>query len=257
MKAVIVYMLLALSVMGQTSDVQTVKAWTRTHVIGVPGGTVREPTGTIAEAMRYEAAATSVMISEFLVDYADAGLEEALARLYAVTNKVDGFSNRIYLAADMDDDPGYENIWSAVVSEYLVGASEMHYLCYYSKLLSAPPKTKWRIELEAQDSLWIDGVVSTNNILTNCIGYACYDIKVVIPEAVGNVILRANKYMGMGAPGIPLDIDDAGINLIIDEVEREPFTGPVSRTNDSVIITRNYLSGLLYNTVTNTIGGGE
>ena len=43
--ALTVPMLLA----AQTSNVETVRAWRRTHVMGVPGGTLLDPTGSIAE----------------------------------------------------------------------------------------------------------------------------------------------------------------------------------------------------------------
>ena len=42
--ALIALCLFALTASAQTSNVQTVKAWTRTHVIGIPGGGLLDPT---------------------------------------------------------------------------------------------------------------------------------------------------------------------------------------------------------------------
>ena len=43
--AIILLSALALSASAQTSNVQRVKAWTRTYIMGVPGGQVLDPTG--------------------------------------------------------------------------------------------------------------------------------------------------------------------------------------------------------------------
>ena len=258
MRAAVIYFALCLSVLAQTSDVQTVKAWTRTYIMGLPGGTLRDPTGTIADAQRCAAAAASVTASSNLVNAAHTGLTNALASLYAVTNRIDDFTSRIYLAADMEDDPGYSNIWSAVVGESVETNGTLHYYCHYNRELSAPPITRWSFDIEEGSILWADGVVSTNNITTNCNGYACYDISVVPPAGVGNVVLRANKFMIIGAAGYPLDIADAGINMITNGVSAEAYTGEVAYTNVagviSNLITETYLAGTLYQITTNSIG---
>ena len=258
MRSVILYFALCLSVLAQTSEVRTVKGWTRTHVMGLPGGELRDPTGTIADSLRYATSEASVTASSNLVESAHTGLTNVLARLYAATNRIDEFSNRIYIAADMDDDPGYLNIWSAVIGESVAANGTLHYFCYYSKELAAPPKTRWAFEVADGLTFWADGSVSTNNITTNYNGYACYDISVVPPPAIGNVVLRTNKFMLLSAAGYPLDIADAGINLIVDGVSAEPFTGEVVYTNvlgsEAKIFTEVYQSGTFYQITTNSIG---
>lgn len=257
MKNIITYFALVLSACAQTSEVRTVKAWTRTHVMGLSGGELRDPTGTIADAQRYAAAAAMVTSSSNLVEAAQTGLNNALERLYANTNRIDDFSNRIYIAADMDDDPGYSNVWSAVVGETEDSSGILHYFCHYSKNLSAPPETRWRFELASDLSYWADGTVSTNNITTNYNGYACYDISVIRPTAIGSAVLRANKFMLMGAEDYPLNISDAGISLTTSNGTFEAYTGSVAYTNAvgavSNLITETYLSGTLYQITTNSI----
>lgn len=250
------YVLACLSVLSaaaQTSNLETVKGWTRTHVMGVPGGTLLDPTGTIADAQRLAAATASIAQSSNLVAAANAGTSNALSRLYAVTNKVSEFSGRIYLAADMDDDPGYSNVWSAVVSESVETNGTMHYYCAYSRALVSPPRTRWAFETAAGTSLWADGVVATNNVTTNVLGLACYDIAVVKPSGVGNVVLRTNKFMKFGADGYPLDIADAGICVISGGETNTAFTGSVAYTNGSTETIETYLSGTLYTVTTNEV----
>lgn len=249
---------LCLTLAAQTSNVQTVKAWKRTHVMGVTGGTLRDPTGTIADAQRFAATAESVAASSNLVSAAATGLSNALSRLYAATNRIGEFSGRIYLAADMEDDPGYENVWGAVVGETVETNGTLHYFCHYSRELAAPPRTRWSFDVAPGTVLWADGTAATNNATTNVNGYACYDISVAPPAGVGNVVLRANKFMLTGAPGYPLDISDAGLRLIRAGQTNEAFTGSVVYTNAagpvSNRITEAYLAGTLYLITTNAIG---
>lgn len=257
--SIIAALALCLSASAQTSNVQTVKAWTRTHVLGVTGGTLRDPTGSIADAQRLAATVESVNASSNLVSAAAAGLSNALARLYAVTNRTSEFSGRIYLAADMEDDPAYENVWGAVVGETVETNGTLHYFCHYSRELATAPRTRWSFDLAPGTVLWSDGAAATNNATTNFNGYACYDISVPPPAGVGNVVLRANKFMRIGAPGYPLDISDAGLRLIRAGTTNDAYTGSVVYTNVvgavSNLIAEAYLSGTLYQTVTNAIGG--
>ncbi|MCK9327430.1 MAG: hypothetical protein M0P69_18200 [Bacteroidales bacterium] len=255
--AIILVAAATLSASAQTSNVQRVRAWTRTYIMGVPGGQVLDPTGKIAPAQRYEAVAASVIESSNLVAAAETGLDAALGKLYAVTGRVDEFSSRIYIAADMEEDPGYENLQGSVIGETVDQDGTVHYFCHYSRLLASPPKTRWAFDIAPGVILWADGVVATNNILTDCGGYDCYDISVRPPTGIGNVVLRAEKYMRIGAPDKPLNIDDAGINLIVDGIEREAFTGDVVYTNEATCFTEIYLAGTLYQVTTNAINGGQ
>ena len=257
--SIIAALALCIAASAQTSNVETVKAWKRTHVMGVPGGTLRDPTGSIADAQRLAATVESVAASSNLVSASAAGLSNALARLYAVTNRTAEFSGRIYLAADMEDDPGYENVWGAVVGETVETNGTLHYFCHYSRVLATPPRTRWSFDVAPGSVLWSDGVTSTNNATTTVNGYACYDISVPPPAGVGNVVLRANKFMRIGAPGYPLDIADAGLRLIRAGTTNDAYTGSVAYTNVagsvSNLITEAYLSGTLYLITTNSIGG--
>ena len=256
---IILCLALCLSSAAQTSNVETVKAWKRTHVMGVPGGTLRDPTGSIADAQRLAATVESINASSNLVSAAASGLSNALARLYAVTNRTAEFSGRIYLAADMEEDPGYENVWGAVVGETVETNGTLHYFCHYSRVLATPPRTRWSFNVAPDTVLWSDGVTSTNNATTNFNGYACYDIRVTPPAGVGNVVLRANKFMRIGAPGYPLDIADAGLRLIRSGTTNDAYTGSVVYTNVvgavSNRVTEAYLAGTLYLITTNSIGG--
>lgn len=247
-----------LGCLGQTSNVETVKAWTRTHVMGVPGGTLLDPTGTIADAQRLAAIQASADAAGNLVSASSAGLSNALARLYAVTNRISSFSGRIYIAADMDSDPAYSNVWSAVIHESLDPDGTLHYYKYYSRELASPPRTRWGFAVSPDLTLWADGTAPTNNVTTNVLGYACYDIRVTRPAGVGNVVLRTERYGKFGSPGVPLDLKQGSvIRIIHGAVTNTAFSGTIVYTNVagavSNRITKTYETGLLFNIATNAI----
>ncbi len=253
-------LLLAFCASAQTtSNVQTVRAWQRTHIMGVPGGTLLDPTGTLADAQRLAATQAAVTESSNLVAAANTGLTNALARLYAVTNRVSEFTGRLYIAADMDDDPDYENLQGLRVAETETNGV-IHYFVHYTRELAAPPKTLWHIEAGGGSDWWVTGETETNNVLTNVLGYACYDIQVVRPAAAGNIVLRSHKFLKFGAPGNPLELPEAGLRIISGAATNTPFTGDVVFTNVTGavtgVVTESYHSGFLGTSVTNVIGGG-
>lgn len=242
---------------GQTSNVQTVRAWTRTYVIGMPGGTLLDPTGTIADAQRLAAAQALNEQSSSLVQAAAAGLSNALDRLTAATDRTNDFTGRLYISADLDADPGYANTEAYRVHESVDPDGLIHYFTHFSRELAVPPKTVWAFETAPGSVDWSPGVINTNNATTNVAGYACYDIAVRRPAASGNVVLVCNKFLKFGAGGKPLDIPDAGLQIISGGATNEPFTGSVAITNSAAgptnIFTETYLSGFLFKVETNTV----
>jgi len=242
---------------AQTSDVQTVKAWRRTHVMGIPGGTLRDPTGTIAEGQRLAAAQETIAQSSNIIAAANTGLTNALVRLYDAAARTNDFTGRLYLAADSDSDPDYENVEGYVVHETLETNGVHHYFTHYTRELDAQPETLWKFDLGAGDVFWVTGTVATNNATTNVLGYACYDIAVQRPAAAGPVVLRTHKFLKFGAPQNPLRIN--GLRLICGGVTNTPFTGSVAITNEAGPVTNEiikaYESGFLQSIVTNSIGG--
>ena len=241
--------------LSQTSNLQTVKGWKRTHIIGVTGGTLLDPTGSLADGQRLAATLETVNASSNLVRAADIGLSNALFRLNSVAVRTNEFSGRIYIAADMDDDPDYANAWGAVGQESVETNGTLHYYCHYNRELAKAPRTRWSFDIAPDTVLCSDGVAQEDNAMTNVAGVACYDIAVAPPANVGNVLLRANKFMRNGAPGYPLDVDDAGITIIKAGETNDAFTGSVVYTNAPNVITETYLSGTLYLISTNSIGG--
>jgi hypothetical protein len=245
-KRIAIVLLLAISAIAQTSNVETVKGWRRDPVMGDPvTGELLDPSGLLAPAIRQMAVEESISASSNLVTAAHTGLTNAMARLLAVTNRVSEFDGRIYIAADMDNDDGFSNLWSAVISESLGTNNTIHYYCHYSRELSSPPKTMWEFDLSISNKVWVAGQTSTNNVTTNVLGYACYDISVPKPEAALNMTIRANKFMKLGTPSVPFDLAAAGVVLIQGGVPNTPYTGTIVTTNAGIITTEVYTSGLM------------
>ncbi|MDD3584196.1 MAG: hypothetical protein PHG74_09290 [Kiritimatiellae bacterium] len=236
---------------AQTSNVQTVKAWTRTHVMGLPDATLRDPTGTIADAQRQAAALATIAESSNIVAAAGRGLTNALERLWDVADNTNRYTDRLYLAADMDADPDAENIEAYVVAESVDADGLIHYYTHYTRMLATAPSTAWAFETAPGVVHWSPGAIDTNRPLTNVLGHACYDITVERPQQVGNIILRTNKFLKWGTPETPLDISDAGLEIISGGETNRPFTGSVTTTNFPHEITEVYLSGFLHHITTN------
>jgi len=244
--------LFALTALAQTSNVETVKAWKRTHVIGIPGGGLLDPTGTIADGQRSAAAAAMIAESSNIVAATAQGLTNALQRLWGAADHTNDFTGRLYLAADMDDDPDYENIEAFVIREQYT-SNTVHYFTHYTRLLESTPKTMWAFAPAEGVTYWAPGSIDTNTPLTNILGYACYDITVERPAQVGNIILRTNKFLKWGAADTPLDIADTGLEIVSGGTTNAPYTGSVTYTNGTVETVETYLSGFLYTSVTNAV----
>lgn len=247
--ALTVPMLLA----AQTSNVETVRAWRRTHVTGVPGGTLRDPTGSIADAQRASAAAALAAASSNIVSGAAEGLTNALERLWEAAAETNRFTGRLYIAADMAADPDAGNIEAYTVGESAETNGTLHYYVHYTRLLASAPRTVWAFETAPGTVYWSPGAIDTNAPLTNILGYACYDIAVERPPQAGNIILRTNRFLRWGAPDTPLDISDDGLEIISGGATNRPFTGSAVFTNGTREVVETYLSGFLYTTATNEV----
>ena len=131
----------------------------------------------------------------------------------------------------------------------------MHFFTHYTRLLETAPKTIWAFAPAKGVTYWAPGSIDTNAPLTNILGYACYDIVVERPAQVGEIILRTNKYLKWGTADTPLDIPDAGLELVCGGETNAPYTGPVTYTNGSVETVETHLVGFFYTSVTNIVEG--
>ena len=240
----IVALMHATTTHAQTSNVETVRAWTRSPVMGDPQtGELRDTSGLIVDAQRVATVEAAIEESTNIVISARTGLTNAMARLLAVTNRISSYNGRIYIAADMDNDPGYSNLWSAVIAESQTTNGTIHYYCHYSRTLSAPPRTIWPFSFEDAPTVWVYGQAPTNNVTTNVLGYACYDISVQKPAAALNMTVRTHKFMKFGTPDIPFDIPAAGIVIIEGTTTNTFFSGTLVSTNAGIVTTEVYSSG--------------
>jgi hypothetical protein len=103
----------------------------------------------------------------------------------------------------------------------------------------------WEFNLSPSNSIWVAGQTSTNNVTTNVLGYACYDIAVPRPESALNMTIRANKFMKLGTPTVPFDLSAAGLVLIQGGTTNTPYTGTIVTTNAGIITTEVYTSGFM------------
>lgn len=251
-KIIITIVSLAVGVFGQTSNVQTVKAWVRNPVMGDPvTGELRDTSGLIADAQRTAAIEVALQESTNLIAAAHGGLTNALQELYAVTNRISEFTGRIYIAADMDEDVAYSNVYLSVYREWTEDTTNIHYWVYSNYELGTCPATIWDFEVSATEVVYVAGEIQNDgNVVTNINGIAYYHIMVPRPAGVGNVVIRTNKHLKIGHATKPLDLAAAGMTLNGEAL----YSGTISETNGQRVVTRTYSQGAL---VSRTDTGGQ
>jgi hypothetical protein len=244
--------MLALSAYAQTSNVETVKAWTRDPVMAdLQTGELRDTSGLIADGQRMAATESGLNACTNLVIAANAGLSNALARLYAETNRVSAFEGRVYIAADMDVDEGNSNIWFTTGREWLDPDLAVHYWVNCSHTLSVFPETLWDFETAQGEVVYATGEAqNSGQPVTNINGIAYYHVKVPRPQGVGNVVIRTNKHLKMGHSTKPLNLAPAGMTLNGAAL----YTGIISETNNNRVVTRTYSHGALTSRTETTTG---
>jgi hypothetical protein len=242
-KTLFIVALLALPALAQTSNVETVKAWTRDPVMAdLATGELRDTSGQIAEGQRLASIESALEASTNLVIASNTGLTNALAALYAVTNRVSEFNGRIYLAADMDEAEGNSNIWMSVGREWVEPDGSVHYWLYSNFTLETCPRTIWDFEVSPTQVIYAFGEVQNGGVaVTNVNGFAMYHVRVPRPSGVGNVVIRTNKHLKTGHATEPLDLSPSGMTIDGQEL----FTGTITEYSTPWIIRRTYSHGLL------------
>lgn len=251
-KTIIISAILALGAYAQTSNVETVKAWTRDPVMAdLQTGELRDTSGLIANGQRMAAMEAGLDACTNLVTAANAGLSNALTRLYALTNRISEFEGRIYIAADMDVDEGNSNIWFTTGREWVDQDLAVNYWINCSHEISVFPETIWDFEVSPTEVVYVAGEAqNSGQPVTNINGIAYYHIKVPRPQGVGNVVIRTNKHLKMGHASKPLNLASAGITLDGAAL----YTGIISETNNNRVVTRTYSHGALVSRVETTTG---
>jgi len=251
-KAIVISILFALSTSAQTSNVQTVKAWMRNPVMGDPvTGELRDTSGMIADGQRAAAIEAALQQATNLINAAHTGLTNALQALYAVTNRIEEFTGRIYIAADMDEAEGYSNIWVSTGREWVEDSTNIHYLIYSNYELSTCPETIWDFRLSQAEIVSVAGQIqNSGNAVTNINGISYFHVKVPRPAGAANVVIRTHKHLKIGHNEKLLDLAAAGMTLNGASL----YTGIISETNGARVVTRTYSNGAL---TMRTDTGGE
>lgn len=252
MRTIIFTAMLAISAYAQTSNVETVKAWTRDPIMAdLLTGELRDTSGMIADGQRLAAVEAGIDACTNLVTAANTGLTNALASLYAVTNRVSGFEGRIYIAADMDVDEGNSNIWFTTGREWIDQDLAINYWINCSHEIAVFPETIWDFEISATEVVYVAGEAqNSGQPVTNINGIVYYHIKVPRPSAVGNVVIRTHKHLKMGHASKPLNLSSSGMTLNGAEL----YTGIIAETNNNRVVTRTYSHGALVTRSETTTG---
>ena len=220
------------------SNVQTAKGWRRYHVIGVEGGTLRDASGTIADYASGAAVEASAALLPEIAAAANEGLTNALARLYAVTNNIGNFTDRVYVAGDLSaDDVERENFYAYVAGEAWDGVNDVLYVWFPAELPSAP-RIKWRYTTSVGE-YWVAGDFETpwDTKTYTVNGFeGCHKCVVARPREVCNITMRVNAYPQFGSEADGFDFARRRFALVDGVATNLPWTG--SWTNRAGVVHR-------------------
>ena len=225
------------------SEIRTVKEWKRTYIIGKEGGRLTDPTGTIADYATGAALAASARHSQTIMDGAYIGLTNALESLYAVTNNIGNFDNRIYLAGDLQpDDTARSNLWCYIPKHSFTNGVDTFWV-WYSHRLGNAPRMQFRYRTETAEEL-VDGVWEAENInqwsnqTYTVDGYEwCHKISTVRPQSVGNMVMNIGAYPRFGTEQGGFDFARKAFTI-----DNElPFTGAFTNVDGFV---ESYINGV-------------
>lgn len=224
------------------SNTRTVKAWRRTHVMGVEGGRLLDASGTIADKERGLAMQASAGYASNLTAAAYVGISNALGRLYAVTGQVSRFSDRIYVAGDLQPDTaGRSNFWWYVAAEGYEGITNLYWVWFSQRPVNLP-QLRFHYRTEGAGSLVTAEVVNWNLLADTNGFYGCVEYRAIRPSFAQGITMRLNPFGRLGAPGGSLDLSQAGLAIVQGGVTNIPFTGTYTNTAGQV---KRFQSGLL------------
>lgn len=189
------------------SNVQTAPRWERWHVLGKDGGTLLDKSGTIADYASGRAAEAAAAPLPEIAEGAHEGLTNALSMLYAATNHIHDFTERIYIAGDLQpDDTEVTNFYAFVAAESYANGVDTFWI-WFSRALTSAPTMKWRYSTSLGE-YWIEGEFEqpwdTAAVTTN--GFeGCHRCDVQRPSQIGNITMRANAYPRLGSPADGFD----------------------------------------------------
>ena len=215
------------------SNVQTVRGWTRQKVGVRPDGTLVDPSGSLVsaalEAERGERARNAQVVTEAARD----GMTNALARVYALTNRVPDAS--VSLRLSMKPPAANTNFYAYIVSERTDGTNDVA-TYYFSRQLLIPPKVQRRYR-DGTYTAFVEGGWlnwSTNGVdVTDSEGVTwegCNELRFVRPAWAVGVPAKPNRHPALGHPATGLDF--AGATVYVDG--RLTLTGYVTNSVDGV-----------------------
>lgn len=219
------------------SNVQTVRSWKRYFVLGEANGTLKDASKTIADYLSGETLErTAEMLPQF-IDAAHEGLTNALSTLYAVTNRVNDFTDRIYIAGDLEaDDIERANFWTYIAAQSFDDGEDI-FDVWFSSELHDPPRMTFRystdIGVENVAARWENWQTTrTVSGFENC--HRCY---VERPAFAAHAVMKANAYPRIGHPSEGFDWMRKTF-FLTDEahsVTNVPWTGLWTNSNNQVL----------------------
>ena len=190
-----------------------VKGWKRHYVYGTADGNLIDPSGKIAS---YAAGAAQGKTTQMLSQLADESrliASNNLARMYAVTNLVETFPNKIYVQAHLYPDlTQLSNCWGRVVKEWTDGEND-HCWIYFSRQMNIPPKMKRRYSSETATN-WVEGVWADFSDTRLVDGYEnCREIVYERPEGFVGRNTFSRPYVNFGVPDNVFDFGTRTMTL--------------------------------------------
>lgn len=214
------------AVTSVVSNVQTSRGWKRTFVIGEKGGTLLDASGRIADYQSGAAVEAAAAHLPEIMDAAHTGLTNSLAKLYAATNHIGEFTDRVFIAGDLQADSERANWWCYIANEARVGPDDVFYV-WFSQDMPNPPRMVFRYRLD----VGVAEVEANWELPWSGNSYDCGDFRgcrkcsVPRPASVGNVTMRVNAYPRIGTDEGGVDFARKVFAFVDGTVTNFPWTG--------------------------------
>lgn len=210
------------SVTNFTSNVQTLKQWSRQYVLLSEDGELVDPSGVLVSHARGKNTEISALSLTNITASAFRGLQDGLQKLWSVTNKIP--ERGITVALTMNPGVDRTNIWFHVAAQSSDGTNDVAWY-YSSYALKAEPRIQRRYYGETETA-FVDGTFidwRNDNIETN--GFpGCKRVLFKRPEFARDVTLVPNPHVRLGSPRLGFDFG----NALVTVNGRETFTGYVT-----------------------------
>ena len=217
-----------------TNVTQTVlkRGWKRTHVIGLPGGTLLDASGKITDYVKGKTYTDVTSNQSAIIEGAMQGCTNALERLYAVTNRIELYQKKLFVMAHTYPDMvSRDNFWMFTPRETTDGTNDYAYIYFSVDITNSIPVVKRRYISETGTNIvqgtWVN-YTNDNFMVEGCAH--CRRIVFKRPEGMERLVVYPNPYATIGDVNTYFDFGPTMFTVN----DEEYYTGTWTNSNGKI-----------------------